>query len=238
MVFDHRVILPGGNGAVLELGSGGGFLSERIPGLITSECALCSGVDSILNAQTLPFKDNSLRGIVMINVLRHLPYSRDFLRESIHCLAIGGRIIMIEPWVTHWSRFIYNRLHYEPFDPGAPEWGFYSTGHLSGANSVQPWIIFQRDRRKFVQEFSELRLETIKLMIPFRYLISSDVTSRNLLPGWMHSACRLMENMIIPWIDQTAMFAFICRHSDQRRKGGNGGGKCQGNQMPRIEPCH
>jgi hypothetical protein len=31
---------------------------------------------------------------------------------------------MIEPWVTPWSRFVYNLLHHEPFDPETPSWNF------------------------------------------------------------------------------------------------------------------
>jgi hypothetical protein len=39
-----------------------------------------------------------------------------------------------------------------------------------GANDALPWIIFARDRLKFEQEFPDWRIETIKPIMPFRYL--------------------------------------------------------------------
>jgi 2-polyprenyl-3-methyl-5-hydroxy-6-metoxy-1,4-benzoquinol methylase len=48
----------------------------------------------------------SLRGIVMTNVLHHIPDARAFLKEAARCLHPGGVIAMIEPWVSPWSRLI------------------------------------------------------------------------------------------------------------------------------------
>jgi hypothetical protein len=56
--------LPSIDGAVLELGSGGGFMSEFIPSLITSEVFYCPNVDAVLDGRRLPFKSRCLRGIV------------------------------------------------------------------------------------------------------------------------------------------------------------------------------
>src|SRR5262252_153933 len=48
-------LVPEGDGAVLELGSGAGFLEKYIPGLIASEVFSCPGLDLVMDARQLPF---------------------------------------------------------------------------------------------------------------------------------------------------------------------------------------
>src|SRR5690606_33166785 len=53
--------LPDGDGPVLELGAGAGFLSKLVPGLIASEVFVCPGIHVVLDGQRLPMTDASLR---------------------------------------------------------------------------------------------------------------------------------------------------------------------------------
>ena len=86
---------------VLEVGSGGGFMVEFIPGLITSEVFYISSVALVLDGLHMPLADNSLGAIVMINVLHHLTNNvRNFFTNASRCIRKKGAIIMIEPWVT------------------------------------------------------------------------------------------------------------------------------------------
>lgn len=201
--------LPAGHGAVLELGSGAGFLDESIPGLITSEVFYCPDVKAVLDGQQLPFADGTLRSIVMIDVLHHLPRPRRLFAEAARCVRPGGMIVMIEPWVTRWSRWVYQWLHHEPFHPKAAEWRFPSTGPLSGANGALPWIIFKRDRGQFEREFPEWQIQLIKPFMPFRYLISGGVSMRSLMPAWTFGLWRRLANRLQPWMKTWAMFAQI-----------------------------
>ncbi len=56
--------LPCGEGRLLELGSGAGYLADLLPELITSEVFYCSGVRAVADGQRMPFAEGSLRGIV------------------------------------------------------------------------------------------------------------------------------------------------------------------------------
>jgi hypothetical protein len=201
--------LPSGQGSVLELGSGGGFMRDFVPNLISSELFYCSSVRVVLSALRLPFVTKSLRGIVMTNVLHHLPQPRLFFAEATRCVRAGGAVVMIEPWVTPWSRFVYTRLHHEPFEPENPSWELPSSGPLSGANDALPWIIFARDRIKFEQEFPQWQIEMIKPFMPFSYLLSGGVSLRGLAPGWSFEMWRHLEKLIGRWSNQLAMFAQI-----------------------------
>ena len=107
--------LPQDQGAVLELGAGGGFMSDFVPDLITSELFYCPKIRTVLDGSSLPFAAKSLRGIVMTNVLHHLRQPCLFFGEATRCVRSGGVLAIIEPWVTPWSRFVYTRLHHEPF---------------------------------------------------------------------------------------------------------------------------
>ena len=201
--------LPQGPEPVLEIGSGAGFLSDFVPGLITSEVFTCPGVHVALNATRLPFADGALRGIAMTDVLHHISQPRCFMAEATRCVRSGGVIAMVEPWVSSWSRMVYRHLHHEPFQPEAPEWEFSVGGTLSNANSALPWILFERDRAQFECEFPMLRIQSIKPFLPFRYLVSGGVSLRSLMPGATTPIWRRIEGSLTLWMKSWAMFAEI-----------------------------
>lgn len=212
MVYDEwytaiQKSLPDKPGEVLELGSGAGFLDRFVPGLITSEIFSCPGISLVLDGQKLPFRDGSLRGITMSNVLHHIPHARAFFREAARTLRPGGRIVMIEPWVSSWSKLIYKTLHHEPFDPENKEWAFTGEGPLSAANGALPWIVLERDRKQFEAEFPELRVHSIRGLMPFRYLICGGISMRNLMPAFTFPLWKGIESAVS--MKSWAMFALI-----------------------------
>ncbi len=201
--------LPSGAGAILELGSGAGFLEQYLPELLTSEVFYQSGVRLVADATALPFGDESLRGIVMTDVLHHLPDARRFFSEAARCLRPGGVVVMQEPWVSGWSRILYPLMHHEPFLPQADTWEFPHSGPLSGANGALPWIIFERDRAAFESAFPQFRIRLVRPGTPFAYLVSGGVSTRSVVPAWTHSIWRTAEALIEPWVTTWAMFARV-----------------------------
>ena len=201
--------LPQGDGAVLELGSGAGYCNRYIPGLITSEVFVCDPVHVIADAQRIPFRDGSLRAIVFTNVMHHMSDVRRFFREASRCLRKGGKILMIEPWLSPWSKFVYKRFHHEPFRPEARDWSFPSSGPLSGANGAIPWIVFVRDRHIFESEFPNLVVDQVRPFLPFRYLVSGGVAMRSLMPSFTYTLWMRLEHMLEPHMSSLAMFAFV-----------------------------
>jgi SAM-dependent methyltransferase len=204
-----RDSLPDGNDPVLELGSGGGFLDEILPGLITSDVFRVPGLDLVLDGQALPFRDASLRALVLNEVLHHIPDPERLLREAARCVRTGGAVVMIEPWVTRWSRFVWGRLHHEPFLPEASSWKLPDGGPLSGANQALPWILFERDRQRFDELLPEWEIASIQVGLPFRYLLSGGVAMRSLMPGWTFGAWSWLERCLHPWMGTLGTFATI-----------------------------
>jgi len=201
--------IPTGEGMVLELGSGAGYFHRFVPEVIQSEVFFCENVHLVADARRLPFPDGSLKSIVMTDVFHHIPNAEDFLREAVRCIRPGGRIVMVEPWVSPWSKLIYTRLHHEPFLPDAESWEIPPSGPLSGANGALPWIVFVRDRPRLAAAFPQLRIEAIQPMMPFRYLVSGGVSMRNLMPGFLYGAWRGVESLLSPWSGSLGMFTLI-----------------------------
>ncbi len=185
-------------GKYLEIGSGGGFLKEMLPNVITSDILPLPHVAMQFSAEKLPFISNELDGIFMVNVLHHIPHPASFFSEAERTLKPGGKIIMIEPANTLLSRFIYKNFHHEPFMPGG-EWDIESTGPLSGANGALPYILMIRDRKKFEKEFPGLRIDSINMLTAFLYTVSGGVSRKCLVPEWSYGLWRLIEK--IPFVN-------------------------------------
>jgi SAM-dependent methyltransferase len=200
-----RARLPAVSGKVVELGAGAGFLTETINGLISTEIFLCSRITAVVDAQHMPFASGSLRAVVFTDVLHHMPAARLFLQEAARCVTSGGRVIMIEPWVNSWSKWVYPRFHHERFDPLSPTWEFSTSGPLSGSNQALPWIIFVRDRAAFEREFPEWRIVEIQPVMPLRYLVSGGLTTRSLMPAWSFGFWKWLEGAV----QSAGMFACI-----------------------------
>lgn len=195
-------------GKSVEIGSGAGFLKTLVPDIITSDVMPLSTCDMAFSAEDMPFAEGELSNIVMVDVLHHIPKPYLFLKEAERCLQSGGKIIMIEPANSTWGRFIYKNFHHEPFNPDG-DWEIPATGPLSGANGALPWIIFSRDRKKFLKEFPNLEIVLIKHHTGFRYLLSGGVSLKSLVPDFAFTPLKMIENTLTTFSPFFSMFQTI-----------------------------
>jgi SAM-dependent methyltransferase len=193
---------------LIELGSGGGFIKDIIPNVITSDILSVPGVDMVFSAMDMPFADNSIDAFLMFDVLHHISDPRKFFSQADRCLKPAGRIVMIEPANTPWARFIYKNFHHEGFEP-AGDWHIEKTGPLSQANGAIPWIIFVRDRIIFQRDFPRFKIISLRNHTPFCYLISGGFTLRQLMPGFLYPAARAMEFLLSAADNWLGMFMTI-----------------------------
>lgn len=196
------------DGKYVELGSGGGFVKDIIPSVITSDILFLSNIDLCFSAQNMPFKDDSVDAFFMFNVFHHIKDPGHILKELNRCLCPGGKIVMIEPANTLWGRFIWQHFHHEVFDPSAG-WRVAGTGPLSSANGALPWIIFCRDREQFEQQFPSLQINQMRYQMPLRYLISGGVSMRPLLPSISYNIVKGIEFLLSPLNPWIGMFFTI-----------------------------
>jgi SAM-dependent methyltransferase len=199
--------VPEGEGQILEIGAGGGFLDSVMTDVITSEVFYIENVSLVADAQELPVASGSLKAIVMTNVFHHLPDVGRFLSEAERTLRPGGRIIMVEPWNTWWSRFVHERFHSEPMLPHETAWTFPTTGPLSGANAALAWIVVERDRPVLESKW-QLRVSETEPFMPLRYVVSGGVSLRTLQPAWMYRFWEALDD--VPLLkNRQSVFALV-----------------------------
>ena len=196
------------NQVLVELGSGGGFIKEVISSVITSDVRELPNVDKVFSALDMPFEKASVDAFFMLDVLHHITEPRAFFREALRCLKVGGRVVMVEPANTLWSRILYKNFHHEVFDTQA-KWELKDTGPLSGGNSALTWIIFWRDRNIFESEYPSLRIVRIHNHTPLRYLLSGGLKLRQLVPSFTYPAVKAIEYALSPLNNLLGIFQTI-----------------------------
>jgi SAM-dependent methyltransferase len=193
---------------LVEIGSGGGFIKDVIPNVITSDILELPNVEKVFSATKMPFEDGSVGAFLMMDVLHHITRPKDFFCEAARCLEAYGKIVMIEPANTLWSRFIYGNFHHELFDTQAG-WTLEAGGPLSAGNGALPWIIFTRDRRIFEKEYPSLKIVAMWNHTPFRYLLSGGLSYRQLVPSFTYRLVKVIEYLLSPVKNWLAMFQTI-----------------------------
>jgi hypothetical protein len=87
----------------------------------------------------------------------------------------------------------------EFFEPEAPGWTSVNyTGPASGANQALSYIVFKRDRARFLADFPNLELVLDRPHTHLLYLVSGGVNFRQLVPSSFTSAVKLCERLVSP----------------------------------------
>jgi SAM-dependent methyltransferase len=195
-------------GKYLELGSGGGFFKDVFPEVITSDIMDIPGMDMVFNAEEMPFKNEELASIMMVNVFHHIPNPHLFLKETERVLIKGGKVLMVEPANSWLGSFIYKRFHHEPFDEEGPR-EIKAGNPLSNSNQALPYIYFERDKALFEKNYPGLIIKTIKYHTPFIYLISGGVSRSAMLPAFMYNFMKGIEWLLQPFSKIIGLFCTI-----------------------------
>jgi SAM-dependent methyltransferase len=112
LIVKHLSPLP--ETKIVELGSGLGSIKETIPSCIRTDLFSFPWIDQIENAYDLSFEDSSVSDLIMIDVFHHLQFPGNALAEFYRVLQPGGRVIMLEPYISALGSLVYGPLHAEP----------------------------------------------------------------------------------------------------------------------------
>ena len=76
-----------------------------------------------------------------LDVLHHLEAPADFFREAARVLHAGGRLALVEPWITPFSWVVYRFFHQEDCRLGVDPWNpFPASGKDSfDGDAAVPW---------------------------------------------------------------------------------------------------
>lgn len=163
--FFQRIAAQCKTGQTLEIGGGIGNLKEILDNVISSDIQYSPDLDLVADAQNLPFAEQSLSNIVMLDVLHHLEFPVRFFDEAARVLEPGGRIVMVEPAITPGSSLFYRFIHHEPVDMSAdplvdgdpdPERDPYDS------NQAIPTLLVTRHLNRVQDRFPTLTLKRVE----------------------------------------------------------------------------
>ena len=103
-------------GRTVEVGGGTGNLKEYASGVCCTDVVSLPWLDAVADAQRLPFQTGSLANLVLFDTLHHIENVSLFFDEALRTLKGGGRIIIMDPYISWASWPVYRYLHPEPVD--------------------------------------------------------------------------------------------------------------------------
>ena len=193
-------------GRTIELGGGSGNLKEFLPHAITSDIVFAPWLDAVVDAQALPFKEESLDNIVLFDVLHHLAAPVLFFRELERVLRPGGRAVMMEPYVSWLSFPVYRFLHAEGMtwdtNPFRGEQG--GGKEPFQGNQAVPTLIFERYREKYEQSFPGLRIALMEKTDILVYPLSGGFHQPSLCPAFLWETLTRVETVLKPFMSKLA----------------------------------
>lgn len=189
------------DGLRIELGAGVAPVRETYPGVLATDIVAHPGLDQALDAQNMAIDNGAVRSLYGQNCFHHFPEPRRFFTEAVRVLAPGGGIILIEPYHGPLAASLYKKLFAsEGFDKNYPDWEVPVSGPMNGANQALSYIVFDRDRKVFEEDFASLEIvhqETCKNH--FKYLLSGGLNFRQLVPDWGISSARAFQWLMTPF---------------------------------------
>ncbi len=204
------------DGISVEVGAGPGFFKQVLPGVLSTDLVWCPWLDVVADAQNLPFRISSVTNIFGIDILHHLAVPMSFLLEAQRVLVPGGRLILVEPWITPFSYFVYCYLHQEDCDLSVRPWELTeaqppSVKKAFDGNAAIPYLLFgPRNRSQTLGSLPGITPLVIEPFCLFAYLLSMGFKPMSLLPEFLYSAVSKIERTTLPlWSSWAALRVFL-----------------------------
>lgn len=199
------------NAKRVEIGAGVSFFKKKYPEIIATDIKKAENLDMVVDAQNMPFENNSIRAIYGINCFHHFPNPNLFFKELERVLENGCGCILIDPYHGTIARWFYRKIFdQETFDIDQKEWINDSLGFMNGANQALSYIVFKRDLKKFEQLFPNLEIVIQKPLNNYlRYLLSGGLNFRQILPSFFSPIIKFLEFIFQPFNKQLALHHYI-----------------------------
>ena len=178
-----RQQLSQADGMSVELGCGA--LSHHLD-LIKTDIYKHDWVDEVVDACNMPYGNGQCANLVAIDVLHHLPEPASFFDEVNRVLAKNGRLIMLEPYISPFSYFIYRFLHHEPLDMKASPFEsntLIDSDSGEACNIAIPTLLFVRSQKELSVRWPELNLISLDFSDFLIYPMTGGFSHRSVLPA-------------------------------------------------------
>jgi SAM-dependent methyltransferase len=193
---------PAELGPWVEIGSGPGLAKEFIPEMLLTDIVQAPWHDRQALAEALPFEPATVGALVLFDVLHHVAVPPIFFAEAERVLRPGGRIVLVEPYVSPLSNVVYNRFHEEPailsVDPLAlPAAAPDAAKDPFTSNQAIPTLLFARDgARRFRKMFPNLAVTRVRRFAGLAYPATGGFNRRAFLPFPLWRALYFFESLL------------------------------------------
>lgn len=206
-------------GRTLEIGGGFGNFKSRNHNTISTDIQRFGNLDCVADGQMLPFQTGSFSTIVLIDVIHHIASPTLFFKEAARVLIPGGRLCMIEPWVSPASWAIYRFLHQEAmvFTKDIEKSSIWQDdkdpfeGNLAMTNNLFP---LNRNHHKGYQLWFHLR--RIERFSFVAYPLSGGLSKPALYPTVLLPLLHSIEKLLGPLAALLAFRAFIVLQKNEK----------------------
>ena len=203
--FDRVLASCRPGGVSVEVGAGPAFLKERAPTVVSTDVVWCPWLDAVADAQHLPFRSGHVTNVLGVDVLHHVATPLAFLKEAERILINGGRLVLVEPWITPFSYLVYRYLHQEDCDLTADPLAGMSIRSAESkrpldGNQAIPYLLFgPAVLARTLGSLPGFRPLAIEPFCLFAYLLSLGFKRASLLPEWMYPVVSRLEHATIEW---------------------------------------
>ena len=210
-------LLAPGDGPTVELGCGIGAFKEFRPSTTATDVIPTPWTDAVVDAEALPYDSGTVRNLVAVDVVHHLPRPARCLDEAARVLRPGGRFVMVEPYCSPVSARLYGAFHHErtdlDVDPFADQ--DQSSGAPFDSNQALPTLLFWRRLSEFERRYPELAVVARRRFALVRYPLSGGFTKRPLLAPRLRGPAARLERALAPL---APIAAFRCLVALERRR--------------------
>jgi SAM-dependent methyltransferase len=198
-------------GPTVEIGSGIGRIKEVIPSAVTTDVEPTPWADLVVDAEQLPFEDGTVANLVLLDVFHHLARPARFLDEAARALALGGRLVMLEPYCSPLSTIAYGRMHHEDIDLEADPFADAPERAASPwtANLAVPTLAFFRREEELRRRWPGLALVERRRLTLFVYVLSGGYSRRSLAPGFLYRPLAAVEWLLSPLLPVAAFRCLV-----------------------------
>ena len=192
-----------GERPVVEIGAGSGNFKDYYKDVIATD-VYPSGpwIDLVMDAHALALAPNMTGNLLVFDMLHHLQRPLGFLRRAVASLKPGGRLVVCEPALSPWSRFVYGVFHHEPVDEKCDLFGLegqaqHEDPRREFANTAIPELLFWRNRATTMRLLGPSRIVYAQKFGFLLYPLTGGFGYRSYLPNTGFAILQRLEDRIM-----------------------------------------